>query len=215
MLNIKTFVCNMIRENCYVVSDDTREAVIIDCGAFYDEDKESIRQYIETNKLRPVHLLGTHGHVDHNFGNKFAQDAWGLRVELSGADEPLIKSLPEQAMAICGVRMGNDDVAPVGRYLRAGEVISFGNHSLEVLETPGHTPGGVFFYCEAERAGFSGDTLFYHNVGRCDLPGSSMFMLIQSLRMLSQLPDDTRVYPGHGKNTTIGEEVGHNPYMDR
>ena len=82
MLNIKTFVCNMIRENCYVASDETREAVIIDCGAFYDEDKESIRQYIETNKLRPVRLLATHGHVDHNFGNKFAQDTWGLRVEL-------------------------------------------------------------------------------------------------------------------------------------
>ncbi|MFQ7113509.1 MBL fold metallo-hydrolase [Hallella bergensis] len=215
MLHIQCFVCNMIQENCYVVSDETREAVIIDCGAFYDSEKEAIREYIEQNELKPVHLIATHGHFDHNFGNMFVNDTWGLKVEVHADDEELIKSLPMQAATICGVQMADDSFPPVGRYFRGEDTISFGNHRFTILETPGHTPGGVFFYCKEEQVAFSGDTLFRNSIGRSDLPGGSMFSLIQSLRMIAQLPDDTRVYPGHGESTTIGAEVAGNPYMDR
>lgn len=215
MLNIQTFVCNMIQENCYVVSDETGEAVIIDCGAFYDSEKAAIRQYIEQNGLRPVHLLATHGHIDHNFGNRFVADTWGLKVEVHASDEKLLESLPLQAATICGLQMDASEFAPVGRYLRSNDTIAFGNHRFSLVETPGHTPGGVFFYCEEERTAFTGDTLFRGSIGRTDLPGGSMFMLIQTLRMVCQLPDDIELYPGHGEPTTIGYEVAHNPYLDR
>lgn len=215
MLNIQTFVCNMIQENCYVVSDETGEAVIIDCGAFYDSEKAAIRQYIEQNGLRPVHLLATHGHIDHNFGNQFVADTWGLKVEVHASDEKLLESLPMQAATICGLQMDASEFAPVGRYLRGNDTIAFGNHRFSLVETPGHTPGGVFFYCEEERTAFTGDTLFRGSIGRTDLPGGSMFMLIQTLRMVCQLPDDIKLYPGHGEPTTIGYEVAHNPYLDR
>lgn len=215
MLHIRTFVCNMIQENCYVVSDETKECVIIDCGAFYEGEQAAIKDYITTNGLRPVHLLATHGHIDHNFGNKFVQDNWGLKVEIHASEEELINNLPRQAASICGIEMNASDTAPVGKYLNSDDVIRFGNHEFTLIETPGHTPGGVFFYCKEESIAFSGDTLFRNSIGRSDLPGGSMFMLIQSLRMISQMPDDTKIYAGHGEPTTIGYEVAHNPYLDR
>jgi hydroxyacylglutathione hydrolase len=215
MLNIQPFVCNMIQENCYVVSDETREAVIIDCGAFYESEKKAIQEYIEQNDLRPVHLLATHGHIDHNFGNKFVQDTWGLKVEVHVSDEKLMNSLPMQAKALCGVEMQPSDFPPVGKYLYDDDVVKFGNHQFTLLETPGHSPGSVFFYCKEENVAFSGDTLFRNSIGRTDLPGGSMFLIIQSLRMVSQLPDNIKLYTGHGEPTTIGNEVANNPYIDR
>ncbi|MBO4314588.1 MAG: MBL fold metallo-hydrolase, partial [Prevotella sp.] len=99
--------------------------------------------------------------------------------------------------------------------LSGDDAIRFGNHQFKVIETPGHSRGSVFFYCEEENIAFSGDTLFRFSIGRTDLDGGSMFMIIQSLRTISQLPDKTIVYPGHGDSTTIGDEVAHNPYIDR
>ncbi len=215
MLKIQRFVCNMIQENCYVVSDDTKECVIIDCGAYYEHEKTAIKDYIESNGLTPVHLLATHGHIDHNFGNKFVYDTWGLKPLVHGGDEEYMNTLAEQAAALCGVQMGANDFSPVERYLTANDTIKFGHHEFSIIETPGHTQGGVFFYCKEENVAFSGDTLFHYSIGRTDFEGGSMFMLIQSLRMVSQLPDITKVYPGHGDATTIGIEVAGNPYLDR
>ena len=117
-------------------------------------------------------------------------------------------------MAVIGASL-DYEMPPVGRYLREGDSIDFGTHHFTVIETPGHSPGGVFYYCKDEEVAFSGDTLFHNSIGRTDFEGGSMFMLIQSLRMISQMPDTTRVLPGHGPETTIGYEVAHNPYIDR
>ena len=103
----------------------------------------------------------------------------------------------------------------IGRFFEENERIVFGTHTLQVIETPGHTQGGVCFYCEAEQVLFSGDTLFKGSIGRTDLDGGSMFQMIQSLRLLAQLPDTVKVFPGHGEATTMGLEVAGNPYMDR
>ena len=100
-------------------------------------------------------------------------------------------------------------------YFSEDDKISFGSHTLTIIETPGHSPGSVFFYCADENIAFSGDTLFHYSIGRTDLEGGSMFQMIQSLRMISQLPDMTKIYPGHGVPTTIGTEIAGNPYMDR
>ncbi len=214
MLHIERFVCNMIHENTYVVNDETGECVIIDCGAYYPEERKSIIEYIRNNHLQPRHLLATHGHIDHNFGNNTIFDEFGLKVEVHVNDEELITHLPEQAKEIVHISL-DYTMPPVGNYLRGNDIISFGSHKFTVLETPGHTPGGVFYHCKEENVAFSGDTLFRHSVGRTDLPYGSRFMLIQSLRMISQLPDTTRILPGHGTDTTIGNELAENPFLDR
>lgn len=214
MLNIKCFECNMLQENCYVVSDETKECVVIDCGAFYEKEQKTIAQYIEAQGLKPVDFIATHGHVDHHFGDQFVYEEYGLKVKVHRADAFLMQLLQEQAEAFAGVKL-SDDFPNVGEYLNLDDTISFGTHQFTLIETPGHTPGSVFFYCQDEHVAFSGDTLFHLSIGRTVLQGGSMFQMIQSLRMLSQLPDNTKIYPGHGEPTTIGTELAGNPYMDR
>lgn len=214
MINVQRFVCNMIQENCYVASDETKECVIIDCGAFYEEERKAIVNYIDSNGLKPVHLLATHGHLDHNFGDEMILDKYGLRPEISKADESLLKNAAEQAEAFFHFKLEQGMPAPE-HFLKRDEIVSFGNHKLKVLETPGHSRGSVVFYCEQEDVAFTGDTLFRGSIGRTDFEGGSMLMIIQSLRMLAQLPDETVVLPGHGEQTTIGYELAHNPYMER
>ena len=213
MMKIEHFTCNMLQENCYVVSDETKQCVIIDCGAYYEAELSAIIDYIKTAELTPVHLLVTHGHFDHNFGNAAISQAFGLSPEISRHDKQLLDHCDEQAKTF-GVDFEQPCI-PAGRLLENGEKITFGNHVLQVIETPGHSQGSVVFYCEDEKTAFTGDTLFRGSIGRTDFVGGSMLQIIQSLRMLAQLPDDTVVMPGHGSQTTIGYELAHNPYMDR
>ena len=212
MIQIKTFVCNMLQENCYVVSDETRQAVIIDCGALYPEEQQALADYIEREGLKPVRLLATHGHFDHNFGNAFVWHRYGLQAEVAAEDEGLM-DLRRQMRQMMGV---DYDVEQVAAKLLPSttDTINFGSHSLKILPTPGHSPGSVTFYCKAEHAAFAGDTLFRMSIGRTDFEGGSWTAMHHSLkRVLAALPADTTVYPGHGEPTTIGYERQYNPYM--
>jgi len=213
MLNVKTFQFNLLQENTYIVSDETLDCVIIDCGAFFDSEREAIVTYIKERQLRPVHLLCTHGHLDHCFGNDTIYSVFGLKPELHADDEFLAGDLTKQAADFFNVPY-NHPTPPIGHFLSEGDIITFGSHEFRVLHTPGHTPGGVSFYCEAEKVVFTGDTLFRLSVGRTDFERSSWQQLLLSLRnVLSQLPPDTAVYSGHGPKTTIGAERRENPYM--
>lgn len=214
MLEIRKFPCNMLMENCYIVSDETKECVIIDCGAFYEEENNAIEDYIRGNKQTPRHLLLTHGHLDHNFGNRFIYDTFGLKPEVSAKDKYLMDKLKEQGNNLFHIDL-EQDFPPVGHYFEEGESIKFGHTEFTIIETPGHSCGSVTFYSAKEQVAFTGDTLFSGSIGRTDFEGGSMFQIIQSLRLLAQLPDSTVVYPGHGPTTTIGNELAHNPYMDR
>ena len=214
MIEVKKFVVNMLQENCYVVSDETKECVIIDCGAFYPEERQAIVDYIKGNELKPKHLLATHGHLDHNFGNDTIYDTFNLQLEISSRDENLVNSLAAQAKKFYDMTLEIEH-PPIGHFFDENEMVEFGTHKLKVLETPGHSKGCVCFWEESEGLLFSGDTLFRNSIGRTDLGGGSMMQIIQSLRFLAQLPDQTVVLPGHGPQTTIGEELAHNPYMDR
>jgi glyoxylase-like metal-dependent hydrolase (beta-lactamase superfamily II) len=212
-MNIKRLMCNPLQENCYVVSDDTHECVIIDCGAYYDEEKEALASYIAQNDLKPVHLLATHGHLDHNFGNAFIYNKYGLQVEICAEDQNLVEHLRECASALFGMDI-KEEQPPVGRLLKHGDVITFGNLTLKVLQTPGHSHGSALFYCEEEQTVFTGDTLFRMSIGRTDFPGGNHWQLIRSLRhLLKTLPADVTVYPGHGPVTTIARERQYNPYL--
>lgn len=204
----------MLQENCYVVSDNTKECVIIDCGVYYEDERNALVDYIRNNQLTPKHLLATHGHLDHNFGNDTIYQEFGLQPSVSSSDEHLMMTLDKQAEKYYGIRIDNP-ATPIGHFFEENESIPFGTHTLKVIETPGHSRGSVCFYCEDEHLLFAGDTLFKGTVGRTDLEGGSMMQIIQSLRHLAQLPDETVVYSGHGANTTIGNELAHNPYMER
>lgn len=214
MLHIERFQCNMLQENCYVVSDETQECVIIDCGAFYPEERKAIVNYINDNHLKPVHLLVTHGHLDHNFGNDTIHSEFGLKPEVAAQDENLMKHLSKQAETFYQMSL-DYEMPAIGRFFDEDEIIRFGSHEFEIIPTPGHTRGSVTFHCKEEQVAFTGDTLFHSSIGRTDFPGGSMFQIINSLRLLAQLPDTTQVLPGHGNYTSIGEELAHNPYMDR
>jgi len=212
-MNIKRFMCNPLQENCYVVSDDSQECVIIDCGAFYQNEKEAISDYITENRLKPVHLIATHGHLDHNFGNADIFSKYGLKVEVCSEDDYLIEHLPEQGLNMFGMQISEDQPA-VGRWLKDGDTIQFGNHTLTVLQTPGHTPGSALLYCQQEYTVFSGDTLFRMSIGRTDFDGGSWSQMEQSLRnVVARLPKETIVLSGHGPQSTIADELMYNPYL--
>lgn len=213
MLRIKRFTCNMLQENCYIISDKTNECIICDCGAYSLQERHDITEYISTNKLIPTHLIATHGHIDHNFGNNTIYEHYGLTPEIHKDDRYLMEMLAEQATTLLNIAI--DFPIPPVKYFDGDQIFKFGNHEFTVIETPGHSKGSVFFYCQEEDVAFSGDTLFRHAIGRTDFIGGSMFQIIQSLRMVCQLPDTTKIYPGHGEMTTIGNELASNRYIDR
>lgn len=213
MITVKKFVCNPLQENTYVVSDDSRECVVIDCGAFFDDERKAIVSYINTQQLKPVRLLCTHGHFDHIFGCDTIFDAFGLQPEVHSEDAFLTDDVNAQVKQMLGTDL-QLQMPAVGHYLADGEVIAFGHHQLKVLHTPGHTPGGVVFYCEQERTAFSGDTLFRMSIGRTDFEKGSYEQIIDSLHnVIAKLPADTTVYTGHGPLTVVGEEVAMSPYF--
>lgn len=196
-----------------MVSDDTRDCVIIDCGAYFPEERQAVLDYIDSNHLHPVHLLCTHGHLDHCFGNDTLYDAYGLKPEIHAGDTFLAADLSKQAADFFGIDYAYP-TPPLGPHFADGDLISFGTHQLRVLHTPGHTPGGVCFYCEAEHLIFTGDTLFRMSIGRTDFKGSSWVAMLHSLRtVIAPLPSETVVYSGHGPTTTIGDEKRTNPYL--
>lgn len=213
MFNVQRIECNPLQENCYVVSDESRECVIIDCGAMYDEELAALDHYIADNQLKPLHLLATHGHLDHNFGNAHMFRKYGLKVEICVEDQELVERLPEQARDIFGIEIPADQPS-AGRLLGNGDVITFGSHQLQVLQTPGHTHGSCLFYCAEEHTAFTGDTLFRMSIGRTDFAEGSWTEMEKSLRdVVAKLPKETIVLSGHGPQSTIADELRYNPYL--
>jgi glyoxylase-like metal-dependent hydrolase (beta-lactamase superfamily II) len=203
----------MLSENCYVVSDESRDCVIIDCGAYYPEEGQAIVGYIRQQQLTPRHLLCTHGHFDHCMGNGYIFRAFGLKPRAHQDDSFLMEKMEQQTSDILGIPI-HLDVPPVGSYLIDSDTITFGSHTWQILHTPGHTPGGIVFYDADEHIAFSGDTLFRMSIGRTDFERGSYADMMTSLHMLAtQLPADTKIYAGHGPETTMADEIRYNPYL--
>lgn len=213
MLKIQKFEVNMIQENCYILSDETNEAVVIDNGAFFDDDKDRIEYYIEKNRLKVVKQINTHGHFDHSFGTGHGYEIWEAKMWIHAADAELYTHCSDQIVDF--MRQSIEiDIAPIEKELQEDDIITFGNQELKVIHTPGHTPGGVCFYSEENKCLFSGDSLFYGSIGRTDFPGSNTDALVTSLKeKILTLPTETTVYPGHGPSTTIAQEKASNPYL--
>ncbi|MBQ9640523.1 MAG: MBL fold metallo-hydrolase [Bacteroidaceae bacterium] len=205
-LRIKSFTVNPLEVNCYVVSDETNEAVLIDPGCFADSEWDDVARYIRDNGLALKHCLLTHAHFDHIMGCNYAEQDFGVRPELHTDDVSLYNTLDQQALQFFGIRLKTKPTPIIGRCLNEGNNIDFGQHTLKVLHTPGHSPGGVCYLCEAEEVVFTGDTLFCGSMGRTDLTGGDAQQIGDSLVRLAALPENTVVYPGHGPATTIANE---------
>lgn len=202
----------MFPVNCYVLWDETKEAVVIDPGCFYDEEKQTLKNFILSNGLQVKHLLNTHLHLDHIFGNPFMLQEFGLSASANQADEFWIDEAPKQSRMF-GFRLQEAPV-PLGHYINDGDRITFGQTTFEAIHVPGHSPGSLVYYCEANHCMFSGDVLFQGSIGRADLEGGNFNELVDRIRnRLFTLPNETVVYPGHGAPTTIGSEKLENPFF--
>ena len=213
MLDYTSFLFNPVfGENTYVVYDETKECVIIDPGCSSPREEERLFSFIDSNRLKPVMVLNTHGHIDHIMGNAAVCNRYHVKAAASAAARPYFTDA-EQQFRFFGLQGQGTFPLPEG-VLHDGDIVKVGTGQLEVIATPGHTEGCISFYAEVEGAVFTGDALFCRNIGRTDMRGGDYERLCKSIReRLYHLPDDTDVLPGHGQMTSIGEEKDFNPFV--
>ena len=209
MIEMKTVVTSIAQSNCYLVMDpDTKRGFVVDPG----DDAKRIIRVIESIGMKPEAVLMTHGHFDHIYAAPEICEYFRIPSYIGEHDDEMAK---EPALN-CGKNApGGGQSVRADHLLKDNEELHLFT-DVKVLETPGHTPGGVCFYLPEEQAVFTGDTLFYGTVGRTDLYGGSMENLLQSIaEKLAVLPEETCVYPGHGYPTKIGREKAFNPFLNR
>lgn len=212
-METKCFEVNMFQENCYIVYDSTKEAIIIDPGCYYPEEQESLKRFIESKQLIIKHLINTHLHPDHIFGNAFIEQTYHVITEAHPGDQDWLKNAPKYSQYL-GIPWQSGDPVKIGKELTEGTQITFGNNSLDILYVPGHSQGSICFYNKAHHSLFVGDVLFRGSIGRTDLPGGDWNTLVEGIKKkLLLLPEETIVYSGHGPTTTIGNEKKQNPYL--
>ena len=206
------FTVNPLGVNCYILWDETtKEAAIIDCGAWYPEEEKEIAHFIQEYDLRPVMALQTHMHFDHIWGLTFLQATYGLSPICHTQDLHTLELQPRMAEML-GLTLPFE-LPTVERFLEDGDTLQLGNTKIQVIHTPGHSEGCICFYIPSMQILFSGDTLFRESCGRTDFEGGSQADMAKSLERLMLLPENTTVYPGHGPSTTILWEKRHNPMI--
>ena len=213
MLKVHKLTFNPFSENTYIVADETKACVIIDPGCYNDKERTELTNTIQAFDLKPVKLINTHCHIDHFPGNKFVCETYNLLPEFHEIElQVMYGALAYQSFFNFPLEASPEPKT----YLKEGDVVNFGNSSFNVLFTPGHSPGSLSFYNEVEKIIISGDVLFYGSVGRFDIPGADGKVLFETIqtKMLT-LPDDVKVYSGHGPETTIGYERANNPFLKK
>ena len=209
----KAFLFNPVGENTYLIWDEeTKEAAIIDAGMSNNRENAAVSEFITKENLQLKYALQTHMHFDHVWGLSYIKETYNLRPLCHAADEIIYSQAPEMT-GMFRLSM-NWNLPAIGRYIEEGEIIQLGKTSIQVLHTPGHTPGGLSFYIESDHIIFTGDTLFQGSVGRTDLPGGNLEEEINSIKtMILTLPSDTIIYSGHGPKSSVEWEKKHNPFL--
>ncbi len=206
-LAIRMMVLGPVQTNCFfLINEDTKEVLIIDPA----DRAQKIIEWINSEGLKPVAILLTHGHFDHIMGMAGVKNAYHIPVYAS-KDEVEVLANPQLNVS---TMMGAYISLTADELFADGDVLELAGMKLKVISTPGHTIGSVCFYMEEEKVLISGDTLFEASVGRSDFPTGSSRQLIESIKTrLFVLPDDTDVFPGHGGTTSIAYEKAHNPFI--
>jgi len=211
MLHIKTFVFNPYQENTYVIYDDHKNCIIVDPGMHQYQEEEVLKDYLDSNNLQPVHLINTHGHIDHVLGNKFVAETYNLRPQFHEGELPLVIQVQNYAPQM-GIRYEPSPIPET--FLTEDDTIHIGDETLSLILAPGHSPAHLCLYSEKYNFLIGGDVLFKNSIGRTDLPGGNHQQLLNSIATkIYSLPDETVVYPGHGPTTTVGEEKKTNPFI--
>ena len=208
-LKVLTIPTAPIEENCYIAYDEeSKEALVIDPG----NEGEKIFSLLKGADLKVQTILLTHGHWDHIGAVEELRRKLEVPVQIHGDDASMLTDSRQNLYAfMSGGRMEGE---PADKVFREGAIFACGAYSFKVIHTPGHTPGGCCFYCQEAGVLFSGDSLFAEEIGRCDFPGGSLSSLVGSLKeKILCLPEETKVYPGHGPATKVGWERLHNPYL--
>ena len=206
---IKKIVVGFLETNCYIVGcERTKKAFIVDPGA----ESSRIIEEIKKEHLNPIYIINTHGHGDHIGANKNIKQEFGdLKILIHANDKDMLTDASKNLSADFAM---NYVSPPADLVLNGGEIIEVGNLKLEILFTPGHTPGGISIFIKKEKTVFTGDALFAGSVGRTDLSLSSGVDLIKAIKeKLMILDSDVVVYPGHGSDSTIGYERENNPFL--
>lgn len=212
MWTIKKFVFSPFSENTYVLYNENKDAIVIDPGCFAQEEEQALAAFISSNNLTVKRLLNTHAHLDHVFGNDFVSKTYGVGVEMHEKDLVTLQRMPVAA-ELWGIRGYKTSPEPVN-FLKEGEKIQLGNDDLDIVFVPGHAPGHIAFISKAQKFVIGGDVLFEGSIGRVDLPGGSLEVLMRSIQTeFLVLDDDFVVYSGHGNETTIGKERNTNPFI--
>jgi hydroxyacylglutathione hydrolase len=203
---VYTFQLGPMQANCYILEcEKTRSAIVIDPG----DEADVILDIISDRKLKLEFIINTHGHIDHISANNELKKKTSAKLCIHRLDADLIVDPQKNLSSFIGKPISS---LPPDRILEDGDIIESGTIKLKVIHTPGHSPGGICLL--ADDAIFTGDLLFAGGIGRYDFPGSSYDQIMESLKKVIELGDDLIVYPGHGFNTTIGEEKETNPFLD-
>lgn len=206
----KMFTAGPLCTNCYVVGcTETKEAIIIDPGFNTNPEAKTVLKEINQRELRVKYIVNTHGHPDHTAGNGVVKKLTGAPVLIHEYDAPMLTDAAKNLSMLFGFRIAS--LPPADQLLHDGDIIQAGDVALRVLHTPGHSRGSISLL--GADAVFTGDTLFAGSIGRYDLPGASFREIMLSIKKLATLPDHTKVYPGHGPASTIGEEKRQNPFL--
>lgn len=211
MIQIHKITFNVFMVNTYFLFDETGECIIIDAACYDSGEQQEVKDFLLEHKLKLVRNLNTHCHIDHILGNDFITNTFKIFPEYHKNGVPFFMTLKEMGSSF-GINI--DRVPEPARFLDDGETIRWGNAELKVLFTPGHAEGSVCFYNENQKFVITGDVLFKDTIGRTDLPSGDFNQLMNSIKTrLFTLPAETVVYPGHGPETTIGYEMGNNPFI--
>ena len=211
-MKIKSFTFNNFQENTYILYDETNECIIIDPGCYSEEEKKILSEFVINNKLNPLKLINTHCHIDHVLGNQYVSKKWSLDLYLHIDSKPLL----EQTKNISKVYGFYDfEESPEPKYyLEHKQIIKFGLQEIIILHTPGHAPGHICLYNKKSNLLIAGDLIFKGSIGRTDLPGGNYETLINSIKTeIIILPENTKIYSGHGPSTILENEKKNNPYM--